>query len=51
MGMEKINKYIAKNKCNKIKVICHIIDIKKLTEFRWNYLIDSFDKDGMIKQK
>jgi hypothetical protein len=51
MGMERINKYIAKNKCNKIKVMCHVIDKKKLTEFRWKYLIDSFDKDGMIKQK
>ena len=51
MGMERINKYIAKTKCNKIKVMCHVIDKKKLTEFRWKYLIDSFDKDGMIKQK
>jgi hypothetical protein len=48
MGVEKINKYIAKNKCNKIKVMCHVIDKKKLTEFRWKYLIDSFDKDILL---
>jgi len=45
MGVEKINKYIAKNKCNKIKVMCHVIDKKK----NWQNLDGSIWLTASIK--